>query len=154
MRRTATALLAGGLLVCSAAEPPVTIDIDGPTAIGFFPPVTRKEMDEDDGTLSDGVTHLRFALEDVEKCLAPLKLALVFEHARSLVLKDGRTSHHLEFGKDWQHSIGIVLVAPGRAPAITYATPGPSLLQETAPQAAWKYFSEPKCKRYEEPDAA
>jgi hypothetical protein len=89
-------------------------------------------------------------LEDVEKCLAPRNVVVKFEATRSLVIKDGTSEQRIEFPSDWAHAIGIVLVKPGTAPVVVYATAGPSSLQETAPQAAWKLFSEAKCKRYDE----
>jgi hypothetical protein len=131
-------------------EPEGLASVSGPTAIGFFPPITEKERDEDDGGLSEGYAHLSFALEDLEKCLGPRKLTVRLKITRSLQVQDGATSYRLEFPADWQHAIGIVLAEPGRKPEVIYATAGPSSLLELAPQAAWKYFSEPKCKRYEE----
>lgn len=131
-------------------EPEGEVTVSGPAAIGFFPPITQKEKDEDDGGLSEGYSHLAFALEDLEKCLAPRKISLQIKITRSLLVKDGSTSHMFDFPTDWAHAIGIVLADPGREPVVVYATAGPSSLLELAPQAAWKYFSEPHCKRYEE----
>ena len=124
-------------------------DIAGPTAIGFFPPITQEERDHDDGGLREGYAHLEFALEDVQQCLAPRPVALKIKITRSLLVRDGVTIDRLEFPTDWAHAVGIVLVTPGKPPVVVYATAGPSSLQELAPQAAWQYFSEPKCKRYD-----
>ena len=135
---------------CVAAHPPVRVAVSGPTAIGFFPPVSQSEVDHDDGGIREGVAHVQFALEDLEQCLAPRKVKLRFEYARSLIISDGRTDHRLDFASEWFHSVGIVLFSPGAAPVVVYATAGPSSLQELAPQAAWKLFSEPNCKRYGE----
>ncbi|MDR2187558.1 MAG: hypothetical protein LBE62_05820 [Azonexus sp.] len=131
-------------------EPEDAVSIIGPTAIGFFPPITAKERDEDDGGLSEGYAHLLFALEDLEKCLTPRKLAIKVKLTRSLKIQNGSASRELKFPMDWQHSVGIVLVESGREPEVVYATAGPSSLLETGPQAAWKYFSEPRCKRHDE----
>jgi hypothetical protein len=133
-----------------AAESEGVAKISGPTAIGFFPPTSQKEKDEDDGGLSEGYAHLAFALEDLKKCLAPRKISLELKITRSLQVQDGTTSHKYDFPSDWQQAVGIVLAKPGQKPEVIYATGGPSSLQETAPQAAWKYFLEPNCKRYEE----
>jgi hypothetical protein len=144
------ALIPQARAIESTAESEGEITISGPAAIGFFPPITQKEKDEDDGGLSEGYSHLGFALEDLEQCLAPKKLALQIKITRSIVVKDGSTIHKYDFPTDWGHAIGIVLVDTGREPIVIYATAGPSSLSELAPQAAWKYFLEPNCKRYED----
>ncbi len=130
------------------AQPNLVVTLKGPTAIGFFPPTTQAEVDADDGGIREGMAHVRFALEDVEKCLAPRKVVIQFEQIRSLTIVDGSKTQQFPFPAD---AIGIVLAAPGKVPEIVY-THGPSFLIQTAPQAASKYFSEPNCKRYEEPD--
>ena len=135
-------------LTCLAADHTVTISVTGPAAVGFFPPVTQEELDNDDGGIREGTAHVGFALEDLEKCLAPRKLDVRFEFARSLTIVDGSNTRRFDFPPDWEHQVGIVLVAPGREPEVIYATAGPSSLGETAPQVAWKYFGEPNCKRY------
>lgn len=144
------ATLALGMLPCLAEESTVTVTVSGPTIVGFFPPVTQKEIDEDDGGLREGTAHVTFALEDIEKCLAPRKLTVSLEFTRSLLVTDGHKSTKIDFPSDWEHAVGIVLISPGKAPMTVFATAGPSSLLETGPQAAWKYFSEPSCKRYEE----
>ena len=138
---------------CVADDSAVRISISDPTAIGFFPPMSQNDKDYDDGSISEGVSHVRFALEDLGSCLSPRKLTLRFEYARSLILTDRGVERQLDFSPDWPHAVGIVLVSPGTVPVVVYATAGPSSLLETAPQAAWRLFSEPRCKRYEEQGA-
>jgi hypothetical protein len=149
MHRTAQLLSAIWTLVSLPCVAAALVTVSGPTIIGFFPPASRGEIDQDDG-LREGMAHVQFALEDLQSCLSPRKLVTRFELTRSLSLRDGTTTHHLDFPSDWAHSVGIVLVTPGKAPVVVYATAGPSSLSETGPQAAWKYFGEPGCKRYEE----
>jgi hypothetical protein len=137
------------LFTCAATDPTASVTISGPTAIGIFPPVSQAELDNDkDGGLSSGIAHVSFALEDLAKCMAPRKLAVTFKHARAIALRDGQRTHELRFASDWQHAVAIVLVDPGKEPVVAYATAGPSSLQMIAPQEAWKYFSEPKCRRW------
>ena len=125
-------------------------EITGPTAIGIFPPTTQEERDNDDGGLSEGYAHLAFALQDVQECLKPRPVTLKVKITRSLLVVDGAATHQFAFPDDWGHAVAIVLSAPGRSPVVVYATAGPSSLQELAPQAAWQYFSEPNCKRFDE----
>ena len=135
----------------SGAEPSrLILNIDGPTVIGVFPPVSQAEIDHDDGGLREGMAHVQFAIEDLVKCLTPRKVRSQFANTRSIEIRDGRDTRTISFSRKWEGAVGIVLVAPGRAPITVLATGGPSSLIETAPQAAWRYFSEPACKRYEE----
>ena len=148
---TIAALSASLILVpCLAGEPTTVVVIHGPTAIGVFPPVSKAEVDHDDGGLREGMAHVQFALEDLEKCLSPRAVTTRFENTRSVTIRDGSEAHVVPFARDWQHAVGIVIVTPGRPPLVVLASAGPSSLLETAPQAASRYFSEPKCKRYEE----
>jgi hypothetical protein len=133
-----------------AEEPEDQATVSGFAAIGFFPPITEAQKENDDGGLTEGFAHLEFALDDVAKCLAPKNVDLVIKITRSLTVTNGSATHKFDFPQDWAEAIGIVLSRPGKEPVVVYATTGPSSLIETAPQAAWKYFSEPNCKRYEE----
>jgi hypothetical protein len=134
----------------STSEPEDQVTVSGPMAIGFFPPITEKEWDEDGGGLSEGHAHLGFALEDVRECLTPRRISLQIKMTRSLSVKDGANSYRYDFPTDWAYAVGIMLADSDREPVVVYATAGPSSLSQLAPQAAWKYFSEPNCKRYEE----
>lgn len=137
---------------CPAADAPATMSINGPTAIGIFPPTSQQDLANDDGGLNEGIAHVQFALEDVRNCMKPRFVASRFEFARSIVIEGGEKRRQIDFPSDWQHAIAIVLVTPGKEPTVVYATNGPSGLIEMAPQAAWKYFNEPNCKRWDEND--
>lgn len=134
------------ITVAAAADIP-HVTISGATAIGVFPPFTQSELDRDDGSISEGTSHVAFALEDLAKCLEPMKLTTSLQLTRTLVLDDGPRVHTLHFADENGKSVGIVLVAPGRKPLIVYATAGPSSLQWLALDAAARYFSAPKCRR-------
>lgn len=141
------AFLAAMLLAAPAlAGDIVRVRIDGITAIGVFPPATPQENTEDDGGVREGTSHVAFALEDLVKCLAPAQLATRFERTRRLVVQNGSASRTVRFTAERGRSVGIVLVAPGKAPLVVYATAGPSSLQILAPDAAATYFNAPNCK--------
>ena len=78
-----------------APEPEDRAIVSGPMAIGFFPPITQKDRGEDDGSLSEAYSHLGFALEDVQNCLAPRRITLVIKITRSLLVMDGANSKPL-----------------------------------------------------------
>jgi hypothetical protein len=95
--RYLSASLALFVLTCVATDSIVLVVVSGPTIVGFFPPISQTNLDHDDGGISEGVAHVQFALEDVEKCLAPRKLNKRFEYAHSIVISDGRNEHRLDF---------------------------------------------------------
>lgn len=125
----------------------VRIRIEGPTAIGVFPPATAQEGADDDGGAREGTSHVAFALEDLVKCLAPAQLATRFERTRRLVVENGSASRTVRFTAARGKSVGIVLAAPGKPPLVIYATAGPSSLQWLALDAAATYFNAPNCKQ-------
>ena len=125
----------------------VRIKVTGTTAIGFFPPFSQKELDNDDGGISEGTAHVGFALEDLTRCLSVLKPTTRFERTRALVIVDGSTEHSYRFPADWDKSAGIILVSPGRTPRVVYASGGPSSLQWIALDAAAEYFEVAACKK-------
>jgi hypothetical protein len=137
------------LLGC-ATTTPLVVSIDRPTIAGYFPPTTQEELDNDPGGLNEALAHIGFALADISKCLKPRDVTTRFEFTMALSIQDGPRIHRFRFRQDQVHEFGIVIVAPGKTPIIVNTGAGPSSLIELGPQAAWKYFSEPKCKKFEE----
>ena len=147
MRRLLITLAAAAISLTTQAADPIRVAIDGATAVGFFPPFTQRELDNDDSSISEGTSHVAFALEDLAKCLAPRKLSASLQMTRTLVLNDGKASHTLRFPDEQGKSVGIVLAAPGKRPLVVYASAGPSSLLWLALDAAAIYFNAPKCMR-------
>src|SRR5262245_60073374 len=108
-----TSILAGGN--------PETIFIEGPTIIGFTPPLTQPELDADP-KLRDGVPHTAYVLGKVQTCLAYMSLERHFKRTRGVSLQvDGR-SYDYEFSANSQESIGVILAQPGAEPLVVYAS--------------------------------
>jgi hypothetical protein len=124
----------------------VVISVTGPTVIGFFPPTTQAQMDDVDSGFSEGIADVRFALEDINKCLALIRPTIRLELTRSITLKSGKGSFTIPLGTDWQHSIGVILASRDKKPQIVYAEAGPSTLLYLGPDAAAEYFRIPGCK--------
>jgi hypothetical protein len=137
------------LLGC-ATTTPLVVSIDRPTIVGYFPPTTQEELDNDSGGLNEALAHIEFALEDIAKCLEPRNVTTRFELTKALTIKDESKIHRFKFRQDLVHDFGIIIATPGKAPIIVNTGAGPSSLIALGPQAAWKYFSEPKCKNFEE----
>jgi hypothetical protein len=131
-------------------NPSVVVSIDRPTIVAFFPPTTQEELDHDTGGLNEALAHIGFAMEDISKCLEPREIATRFELTKSLTIQDGPRVHRFRFPRNHVEDFGIIIVAPGKAPIVVNTGAGPSSLIALGPQAAWKYFSEPKCKNFEE----
>jgi hypothetical protein len=146
MFRWCTACLISVATIALAAEDSKPVVVNGVTVVGFFPPFTQQELDQDDGGIREGTAHVGFALDDLAKCLADRNPAVHFELTRSLTLQVGAETFSYQFQTDSEHSVGIVLAQPGREPTIVYATVGPSSLQWLALDAAADYFEAPQCK--------
>ena len=141
-----------GAISVTPGKPPnstkseVVVEVGGPVVIGFFPPFTKAEEEADDGGISEGVAHLRFALEDIAKCLGDRPATYRLEVTRSITLREGKSVRRINIPKDWDHSVGIILAAPGREPETVFATAGPSSLIDAGPSAAGRYFGAPECR--------
>jgi hypothetical protein len=148
-------VLAGLLIVALALSPSdasaqdnqdVTIDVRGPLVIGFFPPYSKAEESED--SVIEGLAHVRYALEDIAKCMNDKNATYRLEVTRSIVLREGRRLQRLNIAHDSENAVGIILAAPGRPQRTIVATVGPSTLMQLGPSAAAEYFGKPACRKY------
>lgn len=141
----------------SAADPstgaaseaaPATVTVDGPVAIGFFPPMTREQWDADtEGRFAQEMSDIEIALGDVKACVGDERLRTELHTARLIRLNTGARTRMLLLGDAVQPAMGVVLVAPGRDPVVVFAESSAIELQDTAPQAAAMFFSAPQCRR-------
>jgi hypothetical protein len=54
---------------------PATVTVDGPVAIGFFPPMTREQWDADtEGRFAQEMSDIEIALGDVKACVGDERL--------------------------------------------------------------------------------
>jgi hypothetical protein len=124
---------------------PVTVNVTGPVILGFFPPYSESEEKEDG--IIEGIAHVRFALEDIDRCFGDGAAIYRLDVTKSVTLRAGGRVERIRIPDDWAHSVGIILVRPGRRSRTVYATDGPSTLQWLGPQAAGEYFDAPRCSR-------
>ena len=126
----------------------VTVTVDGPVAIGFFPPMTRAQWDADtDGRFAQEMSDIEIALGDIKACVGVEGFATELLTARVIRLNTGARTRMLLLGDSVQPAMGVVLAAPGRDPVVVFADPSAVELQDTAPQAAAAFFSAPQCRR-------
>src|SRR3974377_52697 len=92
----------------------VTIMIDGPAVIGFFPPVQQLGDDNPDDGGIEGTAHLSFALEDTDSCLkkSGITARVSLETASTLVVKENGNAHRIVLPKSWPKAIGVYLFKP------------------------------------------
>jgi len=127
---------------------PATVTVDGPVAIGFFPPMTREQWDADtEGRFAQEMSDIEIALGDVKACVGDERLRTELHTARLIRLNTGARTRMLLLGDAVQPAMGVVLVAPGRDPVVVFAESSAIELQDTAPKAAAAFFSAPQCRR-------
>jgi len=127
---------------------PATVTVDGPVAIGFFPPMTREQWDADtEGRFAQEMSDIEIALGDVKACVGDESLRTEMHTARLIRLNTGARTRMLLLGDAVRPAMGVMLVAPGRDPVVVFAESSAIELQDTAPQAAAAFFSAPQCRR-------
>ena len=123
---------------------PVTVTVNGPLVIGFFPPYSKEE-ENSDGVI-EGLAHVRYALEDISKCLQRANAVYRLDVTRRVTLRDSTVVRNIAIPSDWGHSVGLIFATPRRPPRVVYATDGPGSLLETGPAEAAEYFDAPACQ--------
>jgi hypothetical protein len=122
---------------------PDTVAVRRATVIAFFPAVTQAQVDADEG-LASGLSHVEFALDDVNACLRADSADVHLIFGPGVVLRfPGEHLETVRLGRDT--TIAAVLLAPGRAGRFVFPTAGPSALIPMLGQAAAEYFSRPGC---------
>ena len=125
------------------------IHVTQPMIVGFFPPSTDAELQSDDGR-SEGINHLRFAIEDAVKCIldSGKRVEATIVMASALVIEQDSSRRRIRLSRRWPESVGAYLLAPGKRPRGVVASSYPSLLGATLlPQAAG-YFMAEKCRAH------
>lgn len=125
---------------------PAVVDVTSPLVVGFFPPFTEAEKEDDDGGIGEVLSHVGFALEDIANCYDNKAAEYRLEETRSITLRDKGRVRRIQLSRRWDRAVGILMVAPGRDPRIVFASAGPSSLQYLGPEAAFHYFGAKNCK--------
>lgn len=136
-------LVLAWVLMCAAvllsAQNTPIFDIQRPTIVAFFPPVTQSELSRDTGTneaLADFQLYATQARRPLEEAGVDFKVA----YARSFRVRLGETIKTFRPAKG---GCGYYFVAPGAKPRVEYGVmTDPDLLQ-----AANKYFGAARSAR-------
>lgn len=143
----------GGFVLGIAADPPGTIEVSGPTVVGFFPPVSQAEL-EAEPAISEALAHLRFALDDVSDCLASIQPQVHLQLTAELVLSIEGSTRRIPLPVEPERSFGAFLIRPRAEPRSVYSSGGASSLVRLVPAAAAEYFDVPGCRSDLDPPAA
>jgi hypothetical protein len=123
---------------------PVTVTVSGPLVIGFFPPYSKEE-ESSDGVI-EGLAHVRYAVQDISKCLQRANAVYRLDVTRRVTLRDGMVVRNIAIPSDWGHSVGLIFASAGRPPRVVFATDGPGSLLEAGPAEAAEYFDALACR--------
>lgn len=124
-----------------------TVVVKGPLIVGFFPPVTQAEMEDPNTGTSEGIAHVRFALEDTLKCLkaSGVSATAQLELATTLIVMDKGKTRRILLPTSWPGAAGAYLFMPGKEPQAVFAQAGPSSLVVLVPKAAAHFYAASAC---------
>jgi hypothetical protein len=116
----------------------VTVKIDGPAVVGFFPPVTQLGDDNPDDDVIEITEQLNGALDSTDECLKKSVVAaqVSLATASTLVVKENGATRWIVLPKSWAKAIGVYLFEPSATARVIYAENDPSSLVTKLPHAA------------------
>jgi hypothetical protein len=125
----------------------VTIKIDGPAVIGFFPPVKQLGDDNPDDAVIEITGKLGDALDETNDCLkkSGITAKTSLETASTFVVKENGQQLQIKLPRSWAKAVGAYFFKPGAAARVIYAENDPDSLMTKLPQVAAEYFSAPAC---------
>ena len=100
----------------NTTKPVPVFVIHGPTIVAFFPPVTAKDLDDDQNT-NEALSDFQFYIDEVRNPLHKAGVELQEAYARSFRIRCGNTVSIFRTSKI---SIGYYFIAPGKKPHIEY----------------------------------
>jgi hypothetical protein len=123
----------------------VTIKIEGPAVIGFFPPVKQLGDNNPDDGVIEVTGQLSDALDNTGECLkkSGITAQVSLETASTLVVKENGAARRIVLPKSWAKAAGVYLFKPGAPARVIYVEKDPSSLITKLPQTAAEYFPAP-----------
>lgn len=125
----------------------VTIKIDGPAVIGFFPPVKQLGDDNPDDAVIEITGQLGDALDATNECLkkSGINAQVSLETASTLMVKENGNTSRIVLPRSWAKAAGAYLFKPGAVARVIYVENNPDSLAMKLPQAAAEYFAAAAC---------
>ena len=120
----------------------VTIKIDGPAVIGFFPPVKQLGDDNPDDAVIEITGKLGDALDETNDCLkkSGITAKTSLETASTFVVKENNQQLQIKLPRSWAKAVGAYFFKPGAAARVIYAENDPDSLMTKLPQVAARIF--------------
>ena len=119
--------------------------IQGPTLIGFFPPVGKEQMEDPYADGLDTLAYLLLAISHTHGCLKAI------EPEVRIVLNDELRFHwegattSIDLSPDPARGCGVYLLKPDSGWRVVYSTADPDSFARLIAEAAAGYFGVPEC---------
>jgi hypothetical protein len=128
----------------SKAARTTVVRVDRPTVIVFAPPQWALDSKSDEGTL-ETIAHVRFAVDDVNRCKGTSRIAVGMVFADRLeVTLDGRRKV-IDLSRKFPDSAGAYLLRPGKKPCAISTPRDTAFLGDLLSQAVGEFFDVPRC---------
>jgi hypothetical protein len=130
----------------SASKPTRTtvVHVDRPTVIVFAPPQWAVDSKSDEGAV-EMIAHVRFAVDDVNRCKGATRIAvqMVFADRLALTLDGRRTA--IDLSRKFPDSAGAYLFRSGKKPCAISTPKDTAFLGDILSHAVGEFFDVPGC---------
>jgi|SRR5579871_6238330 len=131
------ALLAFAFVPQTTAAPKAkSFDVRKPTIIAFFPPLSDKELDDDEDA-SDALDDFQDSADEVRAPLRRVGVDFIETYTRQFIVHAGSKTLAFRSGKD--RDVGYYFIAPGKKPRIEYGV----MADDEILDVAHEYFGVP-----------
>lgn len=120
------------------------VRVDRPTVIVFAPPQWKEDAKSSEGAV-ETIAHVRFAVDDVNRCKGstPIDVRMVFADRLTVTL-DGRR-RVIDLSSKFPDSAGAYLFKPGKTPCALATPNDTAFLGDRLSQAVGQFFEVPVC---------
>jgi hypothetical protein len=129
----------------SVSKPARTVvHVDRPTVIVFAPPQWVEDAKSNEGAV-EMIAHVRFAVEDVNRCRGetPIAVRMVFADHLTVTLDGGRKA--IDLSRNFPDSAGAYLFRTGKKPCMIATPMDTAFLGYILSHAVGEFFQIPGC---------
>jgi hypothetical protein len=141
---TRTTALAAKDIASRRAKTTVVVEVHRPTVIVFMPSQWALDAKSDEGAVEE-IAHVRFAVDDVNKCKGTTAIAvrMVFADRLALSLAGHRTV--IDLSRKFPDSAGAYLLKLGKKPRALATPKDTAGLGDILSRAVGEFFDVPGC---------
>ena len=121
-----------------------TVHVRGPTVIVFVPPSWEVEAKAHEGA-REMIAHVRFAVEDVNKCKGSARISVRMVSADQLALTLDGQRRVIDLAGKFPDSAGAYLFKPGKKPCAIATSDDTAFLGTKLSQAVGEFFEVSVC---------